>query len=264
MAESRSGLLHSVRHSRSVGLLRYHLYRDVLLSRPRRRACNICGWQGRRFLTYLHRHVLCPKCGSHVRHRLIAASARQLPEIMRRLPVDGADVLHISPEYCLSLVFQPLARRYVRADYGALACDVRQDIRRMPFADATFDTVVACDVLEHVEDDRLALTEIRRVLQPWGCAVLTVPQSDSAYQTYEDAAIRTQEDRWREYGQPDHVRNYGADFPDRVRAIGFDVIEINRHAFREADVQRNVLQPPLALDESWGWNERRVQFAFKV
>ena len=52
-------MLTKLRHSRPVGLARYHLYRDILLAWPRLHACNICGWRGRRFLTYLHRHVLC-------------------------------------------------------------------------------------------------------------------------------------------------------------------------------------------------------------
>ena len=45
----------------------------------------------------------------------------------------------------------------------------------LPFPDASFDTVVATDVLEHVADDAAAVTEFRRVLKPGGWLVLTVP-----------------------------------------------------------------------------------------
>src|SRR5260370_13467598 len=160
-------MLHRLRHSRAIGWARYHLYRDALLAFPRRHACNICGWRGRRFLTYLHPFVLCPKCGSQIRHRLIAAALGAHPA-GTRAAIAGARVLHISPEYCLGLLLRPQARRYVRADWTSADCDVRQEITRMPFRDEAFDTLVNCATLEHVADDRRALEECRRVLVPGG------------------------------------------------------------------------------------------------
>ncbi len=49
------------------------------------------------------------------------------------------------------------------------------DVCAMPFEDETFDLVLATDIIEHVEDDLLALTEIRRVLRTGAPAVITVP-----------------------------------------------------------------------------------------
>lgn len=49
------------------------------------------------------------------------------------------------------------------------------DIGQLPFADATFDLVLATDVIEHVDDDAGALREIRRVLKATGSALITVP-----------------------------------------------------------------------------------------
>ena len=48
-------------------------------------------------------------------------------------------------------------------------------ITDLPFADNSFDLVLATDVIEHVDDDRLALREVRRVLRPGGRALVTVP-----------------------------------------------------------------------------------------
>lgn len=53
---------------------------------------------------------------------------------------------------------------------------VRADGRRLPFADATFDHVVASEILEHVPDDGAILAEIRRVLRPGGNLAVTVPR----------------------------------------------------------------------------------------
>ncbi|MGH9410585.1 MAG: class I SAM-dependent methyltransferase [Vicinamibacterales bacterium] len=255
-------MLTRLRHSRPVGLLRYHLYRDVLLTRPRRHACNICGWRGRRFLTYVHKFVLCPKCGSQVRHRLIASALAELP-IGRRAPVDGARVLHMSVEYCLGLLLATRARRYVRSELIPIACDARADATCMPFLAGTFDLVVCCDVLEHIPDDRAAIGEIHRLLRPGGTAIVTVPQSDAGIETYEDPQIASAEYRAREYGQPDHVRNYGADFANRLAAPGFVVAPVSAASFGADYVAHHVLRPPVPLAASWGWNDRRVYFAEK-
>jgi SAM-dependent methyltransferase len=246
-------MLTRLRHSRPVGLLRYHLYRDLLLVWPRRHRCNICNWRGRRFLTYHHPFVLCPQCGSSVRHRLIAAA-------LQRHPLEGM-LLHVSPEYCLGLVLRPRARRYVRADWAADACDVKQDVTRMPFRDASFDAVVACDTLEHVVDDRRALTECRRVLKPGGVAILTVPQFDGSEATLEDPAVTTDAQRRTRYGQADHVRIYGADFAERIAAAGFRVSCIDAGAFDASAIDEHVLRPPVPVRAPWGGNNRRIYFA---
>jgi SAM-dependent methyltransferase len=45
----------------------------------------------------------------------------------------------------------------------------------LPFRHATFDAVLASDVLEHIEDDLQALSEVARVLKPGGVAIISVP-----------------------------------------------------------------------------------------
>ena len=47
-----------------------------------------------------------------------------------------------------------------------------------PFEDREFDCVVSIDVLEHLDDDRPFLRELRRVLRPGGRAIVTVPNGD--------------------------------------------------------------------------------------
>ena len=50
------------------------------------------------------------------------------------------------------------------------------DGARLPFADASFDRLVAAEVLEHVNSDRAVIAELARVLRPGGVLAVTVPR----------------------------------------------------------------------------------------
>jgi SAM-dependent methyltransferase len=52
---------------------------------------------------------------------------------------------------------------------------VQGDATRLPFADGSFDRVIAAEVLEHIPDDGAALHELARVLRPGGTIAVTVP-----------------------------------------------------------------------------------------
>jgi SAM-dependent methyltransferase len=54
----------------------------------------------------------------------------------------------------------------------------RGDIQRIPFADDTFDLATSFDVLQSVPDDRLALSEMARILKPGGHVLLNVTAMD--------------------------------------------------------------------------------------
>ena len=55
------------------------------------------------------------------------------------------------------------------------------DIVNLPFEDEFFDLVVAIEVLEHVEDDKKAISEIARVLKPFGFFLFSVPTRKDLY-----------------------------------------------------------------------------------
>jgi SAM-dependent methyltransferase len=58
---------------------------------------------------------------------------------------------------------------------GALAGTAQGDATCLPFADATFDRIIASEVLEHIDDDTGAMGELARVLRPGGTLAVTVP-----------------------------------------------------------------------------------------
>lgn len=52
---------------------------------------------------------------------------------------------------------------------------VRGDISDLPFAENIFDGVILSEVLEHIDNNTIALTEVRRVLNPGGKLIVSVP-----------------------------------------------------------------------------------------
>ena len=71
-----------------------------------------------------------------------------------------------------------------------------------------------------------------------------VPQDLHRAETYEDPAIVDPAARRAAYWQHDHVRLYGRDFADRVRAAGFAVETIvMSEALGPADAARHGLIP---------------------
>ena len=62
------------------------------------------------------------------------------------------------------------------------------DVCAIPFADDSFDLVVATDIVEHVDDDGAALAEIARVLKPEGSVLLTVPAFESLWGLQDDVS----------------------------------------------------------------------------
>ena len=62
------------------------------------------------------------------------------------------------------------------APSSTLARAVRADLLSLPFPDASFDVVMASEVLEHIPADEMAMAEIARVVRPGGRVAVTVPR----------------------------------------------------------------------------------------
>ena len=193
--------------------------------------CPCCGGRFREFAARGARPAAaCPRCGALERHRVLWLWLRErggLGDVAR-------DVLHLAPEPGLRRALRAVdGVRWVGGDLHPDDPGVQgMDLTALPFGDASFDLVICSHVLEHVADDRAAMGEMRRVLRRGGMAVLQQPVDRDAASTREDPAAPPAERR-RAFGQEDHVRVYGRDLGDRLRAAGFEV-EIDRYVERLA------------------------------
>ena len=76
---------------------------------------------------------------------------------------------------------------------------------------------------EHVPNDITAMKELFRVLKKGGTAILQVPINTKFETTYEDSSITDPLEREKHFGQYDHVRWHGLDYPKRLESVGFEV-----------------------------------------
>lgn len=196
------------------------------LGARKERACPACGHDVVGFFRYGdNREWGCPDCGASPRERLMnyLIDAGTLA-----LPMGGA-ILHMAPNE------GSLVRRYANAATDYVPADLFPDVYRdvpnvarvdlMALADeGRFDLFYASHVMEHVPDDRAVLANILRALKPGGEAWLMVPLWDRP--TEDGSYAMSPRERERRFGQWDHVRQYGPDFADRIRAAGFDLEEI--------------------------------------
>ncbi|MBN1597070.1 MAG: class I SAM-dependent methyltransferase [Bacteroidales bacterium] len=190
--------------------------------------CPICGSTYSKFLSYgyhaVRNSVLCPKCLSLERHRMVWLYLKNRTSFF----TDPLKVLHVAPEQCFEERFKKLDNLdYITADIESPLADYKCDVQHLPFHNDIFDVVICNHVLEHVDDDAKAMSEILRVMKPGAFAILLVPLSFKLEKTFEDPSITSAKDRTKYYKQYDHKRLYGLDYPEMLRMAGFEIPESN-------------------------------------
>jgi SAM-dependent methyltransferase len=149
-------------------------------------------------------------------------------------------VLHIAPEQEFLRKFNKMKNlEYTSADLFSPIVDVKADILDLPFEDESFDVIFCNHVLEHIIDDKKAMSELFRVMKKGGWGILQVPMKNSLEKTYEDFTITDPKERQKHFGQYDHVRWYGMDYFERLKSVGFSVdINFYSQKFSEQEQKR--------------------------
>ena len=197
--------------------------------------CHLCESSFKEFAKYgiiKRKNALCLTCSSLERHRLIYNYLKFRVGIFTKTNT-ALNILHIAPEKVFYDKFSNVKHiDYFPVDlfpenynYSNGPKVNRADITSIPFVDNKFDFILCNHVLEHIIDDKLAMSELYRVLKPGGKAILQVPIDYEREKTYEDFSITTEEGRLDSFGQKDHVRWYGRDYIKRLKSVGFKVKE---------------------------------------
>lgn len=182
----------------------------------------------RKFLPYGYGsprdNVLSPSTLSLERHRLLWLWLERETDFFTK----PRKVLHFAPEQAFYKRFRKSTHLdYTTTDLNSPLADVKADICELPFGENSYDLIFCNHVLEHIPNDRKAMQELYRVLKPGGMAILQIPQDLSRATTFEDDTITDRDERAKIFGQYDHVRIYGQDYFEKLRAIGFKVEEVD-------------------------------------
>ncbi|VAX37158.1 hypothetical protein MNBD_PLANCTO02-1771 [hydrothermal vent metagenome] len=186
------------------------------------RLCPVCNNSSRRFREYglIRRNdAQCIHCNALERHRFLWLYLTMKTDLFSSSP---KKMLHVAPEPCFtSKLKEQLGDNYLTADLFDPQVMVKMDITHIEYPDESFDVIYCSHVLEHVQDDKMAMREFFRVLSDDGWAILNVPITSE--KTFEDPSITDPLEREKVFGQKDHVRRYGPDYVDRLRKAGFTV-----------------------------------------
>jgi ubiquinone/menaquinone biosynthesis C-methylase UbiE len=183
------------------------------------------------------------KLGAETKRELLANARGRVLEIgigtglsLPHYPA-GVEVVGVEPS-------EPMLRRARRRaeEIGRDVELLRAPAETLPFADASFDTVVTLAVLCSVDDQARALAEIRRVLRPGGRFIfLEHVRSD-------DPAVARKQDRWeRPWGWFTCGCHPNRDTLGAIQAAGFDVVHVEREARTEL--------PQLVRPHVKGWGQ---------
>jgi SAM-dependent methyltransferase len=107
---------------------------------------------------------------------LLPASGRQLevaPGLRPRLPLENTQFVDISASALAKL-------------RGRGSQVVRSQVTCLPFADGAFDLVCAFDIIEHVDDDDGALSELSRVARSGGTLLISTPLHASLWTSFDE------------------------------------------------------------------------------
>lgn len=219
-------------------VVRYRI--PVVLSNkllPGKLECPCCGWKGRRFLDYIEAgyrvpNAACPSCDSHSRHRALYLWLKNEFQIETK----SGRALIFAPERALAPLWQSAANlRTIKTDIEATrGVDVLADVMRLPIANDSVQLIWCHHVLEQVEDDGIAMSELFRVLQPTHGKLLVSVGRTGREQTQEFAQANK--------GLSGNRRLYGDDFSKRLEAVGFQVETMN-HDLDAEERERYAVDP---------------------
>lgn len=166
----------------------------------------------------------CPNCGAVDRERLFGLYLKDFSGINKNSKFSMLDFAPSKTFYSFIKNKFPNIN-YRSADLCRKNVDDNIDITEMKiYEDERFDFIICSHILEHVNQDEKAMSELYRVLNKNGKAIIMVPIMLSLSEDYENKEVITEMDRWKHFGQYDHVRMYSKQgFLEKLKKVGFKI-----------------------------------------
>lgn len=188
----------------------------------------IDGKSFRSFIPYgynkVRENALSPSTYSLERHRMLWLYLKNETDIFTK----KIRLLHFAPEPAFHKIFKNCNNiSYDTIDLNSPLAEIKADICNLPIENDTYDYILCNHVLEHIDDDIKAMSELYRVLKKGGVGIFQIPIDIKRKKTFEDPSITEPKERNRRFGQYDHVRIYGMDYFDRLFSVGFSVQQIH-------------------------------------
>lgn len=194
-------------------------FRKILkpLYKGKNHQCNVCETQLKNFAKLSNGDLICPVCGS------ISRTRRLYKILTEEFMTSNITVLDFSPFRILYRKWKKKTNiQYFATDFGTdFIADYRYDITDIDCKDETFDLIICYHILEHIVDDKKAMSELYRVLKKNGTVLIQTPFKEG--EIYEDYSIVTEKERLKHFGQEDHVRIYSVEgLESRLKEAGFN------------------------------------------
>ena len=198
--------------------------------------------------TFNLENYMCPVCSSSDRDRLYCL---YIDRFFQSADTDKKyNLLEIAPMAELRKYLRSIPQvNYRCADLNMADVDDKVDLTDMKlYKNGQFDIFICSHVLEHIPDDRKAMRELFRILSKDGWGILMVPINLNLTEDYENEAITDENERWKHFGQNDHVRLYSKNgFVSKLEDAGFRVEQMGVEDFGQETFEKCGINPRSVL-----------------
>ena len=192
------------------------------------------------FETLNHEAYACPNCNTSDRDRMYILFFEKFVDKNKQI-----NLVDFAPTGVSRYLKKQPYINYRSADLMNPNADDQVDITSMPiYEDGRFDVFICSHVLEHVSDDIKAMKELYRILKPGGWGIAMVPIMNSIDEVEEDPSVEDEKERWKRFGQYDHVRLYNRKgFTSRLESCNFEIETYTIEQFGASSIEEYGLDP---------------------
>lgn len=195
-------------------------------------------------MTYNKKEFICPYCKSIDRTRFIMIyinkyyRRKERVKILYFAPTSGG-ISFLGKMNNMEVDTIDLYNKGVKYNY---------DIQNLSgIKDNIYDLIICSHVLEHVNNDILALKELYRVTKEGGKVLILVPLDLNKVWLDEEYGLNESEN-WKRFGQIDHVRRYTEDeIVKRMTDVGFKCRIFTRNNLDDKVVTENAFNKNIRI-----------------